>query len=57
MKVGDIVKSNLPYPRVWQHGVVLNIKPLTGGKTSAEVYWDDGHIRGTMAKYLEIICG
>jgi len=58
LKVGDIVRSTLPFPRKYILGVVLDITPLTSkeNRAAAEIYWDDGNIRGTMIKYLEIIC-
>ena len=56
MKIGDIVKSNLPYTKQFTLGVVLSIHSFGNNKYSAEVYWDDNSIRGTMTKYLEIVC-
>ena len=57
MKQGDIVKSSLPYPRERHIGIVLEVQFLAGDNGNcAQVYWDDDSIRGTMIKYLEIVC-
>ena len=56
MEIGDIVKSNLPYPRKRHIGIVLTVRSLAGDGECAEVYWDDDSIRGTMTKYLEVLC-
>ena len=58
MKVGDIVKSNLPYPRNRHIGIIVELRRhfSNGTKDAAQVYWDDDVIRGTIAQYLEVIC-
>ena len=56
MKIGDIVKSNLPYPRNRHIGLVIDIRILAENRESAQVYWDNDSIHGTMTKYLEIVC-
>ena len=56
MKQGDIVKSNLPYPRNRHIGIILEVRPLAGDGECADVYWDNDSICGTMTKYLEVVC-
>ena len=55
VSTGDVVRSLLTFPKQYEYGVVLEVKPLQGKKYSAEVYWDDGHVRGTMTRYLEVV--
>ena len=55
MQVGDVVKSNLPFSNNKHLGLIIKITQIAGGKTAAEVFWDDNCIRGTMTKYLEAV--